>query len=328
MINLALALAVIVGAVVSLLTGPAAIGPGDLIAVLGAKADPVVATIVLELRLPRTALAIMIGATLGLSGAAMQGFFRNPLAAPDLLGTANAAAAAATLTIAFGLAGTLSPLLPPAAILGSLCGALVLLLIAGRDARVLTLVLAGLALSSFFAAATSLTLNLAPNPYAALEIAFWLLGSLAERSSVHVLIAAPFMVLSWGLLMATRPALAALSLGEDTARSLGISVENTRRLVIAGVSVGIGAAVAVAGVIGFVGLVVPHLVRPLVGHAPDRILLPSALAGAALLTFADIAVRILPTSSEIKLGIVTALIGLPFFLVLLVRERRDALVAP
>ncbi|MEZ5841266.1 MAG: iron ABC transporter permease [Hyphomicrobiales bacterium] len=328
MFNALLCLLVAIGAIASLLTGPAPIGPADLVAAFTGKADPVISTIVLELRLPRTALAVMIGATLGMSGAAMQGFFRNPLAAPDLLGTANAAAAAATLSISLGLAGTLSPLLPPAAILGALAGAVLLHVFAGRDARILTLVLAGLALSSFFASVTALSLDLAPNPYAALEIAFWLLGSLAERSVVHVAIAVPFMVAALALILAARPALAALTLGEDTARTLGVSIGRTRNLIIAGISLGIGASVAVAGVIGFVGLVVPHLVRPFVGHAPDRVLVPSALAGAALLTLADIVVRLLPTTGEIKLGIVTALVGLPFFLALLVRERRDALVAP
>ncbi len=328
MINAVLLILVAIGAAASLLTGPAPIGPGEIVDVIVGRADPVLATVVLELRLPRVLLGVMIGATLGISGAAMQGFFRNPLAAPDLLGTSNAAAAAATLAISLGLAGTLSPLLPPAAILGALLGAVLLHLVAGRDARILTLVLAGLALSSFFAAATALSLDLAPNPFAALEIAFWLLGSLAERSMVHVAIAAPFMALSWLLLLAARPALAALTLGEDTARSLGVSVTRTRNLIVAGISLGIGAAVAVAGVIGFIGLVVPHLVRPLVGHAPHRTLVPSALAGAALLTFADVVVRLLPTVGEIKLGIVTALVGLPFFLALLVRERRDALAAP
>lgn len=306
----------------SLLTGPVAIAPGAALDILAGGGDPLLRTILIELRLPRAILGCAIGATLGLGGAVLQGYLRNPLAAPDLLGSANAAALGAVAVLAAGLAGTLSLMLPATAIVASLVATLLLVAIAGRDPRPVTLVLAGLALTTFLGACVALVLNLAPNPFLALEVAFWLLGSLTDRSMVHVAIALPFLVASWVALLSVGPALSALSLGEDTARSLGVPLARTRLLVVGGVAVGIGAAVAVSGVIGFVGLVVPHLVRPFVGNDPARTLLPSALLGGALLTLADVVVRLLPGFTEIRLGVVTALVGAPFFFVLILRERR------
>ncbi len=310
------------GFLASLLTGPVAIAPAAAFAALWGAADPITGIIVTELRLPRAILGAAIGATLGLAGAALQGYLRNPLASPDLLGSSNAAAFGAVTTLVLGLAGTLSLALPAAAIAMSVVATLALVVIAGRDPRMLTLVLAGLAISTFLGALVALVLNLAPNPYLALEIAFWLLGSLTDRSFVHVATLLPFMVASWVMLLAVAGALRALTLGEDTARSLGVDLGTTRILIVAGVALGVGASVAAAGVIGFVGLVVPHLVRPFVGHDPGRLLLPSALAGAALLTFADTLVRLLPGVTEIRLGVVTALIGAPVFFALVFRERR------
>ena len=182
--------------------------------------------------------------------------------------------------------------------------------------------LAGLALASFAGAMTALILNLAPNPFIALEIAFWLLGSLEDRSSDHLVIAAPFMVASWVLLAMNARAFRALTLGEDAAVSLGVDVSRTRMLVVIGVALGVGAAVAVAGAVGFVGLVAPHLIRRAVGSDPARVMLPAALAGAALVLAADIAIRLGPSAVEIKLGVVTALIGVPVFLAIIFRERR------
>jgi iron complex transport system permease protein len=183
--------------------------------------------------------------------------------------------------------------------------------------------LAGLAFASFAGAITALILNLAPNPYAALEIAFWLLGSLEDRSRDHLMIAAPFFLASWVLLALNLRAFRALTLGEDAAASLGVDIDRTRLMVVIGVALGVGAAVAVAGTISFIGLVAPHLMRPLVRHDPARLLVPSALAGAALLLAADIAVRVIPSTTDIKVGVLTALIGVPFFLYLIVRERRS-----
>jgi iron complex transport system permease protein len=212
--------------------------------------------------------------------------------------------------------------LPVAAIAASFASVFVLLAVAGRNAGLLLLILAGLAISSLAGAATSLVMNLSPNPFAALEISFWLLGSLEDRSFRHVVLALPFMVAGGVILWSGRNAFRVLSLGEETAETLGVNVARLRFSVIAGVALGVGGAVAVSGAIGFIGLVAPHLMRPLIGHDPGRLLLPSALTGAALLLAADIGVRIIPSTTDIKVGVLTAMIGVPFFLYLIVRERR------
>jgi iron complex transport system permease protein len=279
--------------------------------------------IVQEIRFPRAILGLAIGSVLGLSGAALQGLLRNPLAAPSLFGAPQSAAFGAVVVIALGLADVRSFMLPVAAIVAAFTSVFLLLVVAGRNANLLLLILAGLAISSLAGAATALTMNLAPNPFAALEIAFWLLGSLEDRSFRHLILALPFIAVGAVLLMAKRHAFRALSLGEESAQSLGVDVARLRLLVIGGVALGVGAAVAVAGTIGFIGLVAPHLMRPLVGHDPGRLLAPSAFAGAALLLAADIAVRIIPSTTDIKVGVLTAIIGVPFFLYLIVRERRS-----
>jgi iron complex transport system permease protein len=279
--------------------------------------------IVREIRLPRALLALTIGAILGLSGAALQGLLRNPLAAPSLFGAPQTAAFAAVATISLGLADVRSFALPVAAIIGAFASVFLLLVVAGRNASLLLLILSGLAISSLAGAATALAMNLAPNPFAALEIAFWLLGSLEDRSFRHVALSLPFIMVGAAFLMTQRHAFRALSLGEESAQSLGVDVARLRFVVIGGVALGVGAAVAVAGTISFIGLVAPHLMRPLVRHDPARLLVPSALAGAALLLAADIAVRVIPSTTDIKVGVLTALIGVPFFLYLIVRERRS-----
>ena len=308
-------------AIISLMVGPAALSPGIALTALFDGEGPA-GLIVREIRLPRTLLALTIGATLGLSGAALQGLLRNPLAEPALFGAPQSAAAAASLVIAFGLAPVTSFAVPLAGIIGALVSIGGLVAIAGRRAGLTVTLLAGLALASFAGAVTALILNLAPNPFIALEIAFWLLGSLEDRSIDHLIIALPFFVVSWVLLALPVRAYRALTLGEDAAASLGVDLLRTRLLVVGGVAVGVGAAVAVAGSIGFVGLVAPHLVRRIVHSDPAQVLLPSALAGAALLTVADIAVRAVPAANELKVGVVTALIGVPFFLVMIFTERR------
>ena len=319
----------VVLAVWSLALGPAPLGWGTTFTALFGAGDPVDVTIVRELRLPRTLLAIMIGATLALAGAALQGLMRNPLAAPDVLGAPGAAAFGAVLAIALGLADALSFALPLAAVVMALLSVLALVALAGPCASVLTLLLAGLALSSLAGALISLTLNLAPSLFAALEIAFWLLGSLEDRSFRHVAIAAPLMLLAAALLLSTRGQLTALSLGEDVARSSGVDLIRLQWLTLAGVAAGVGASVAVAGVIGFVGLVTPHLVRPLVGHDPARVHVPAMLAGADLLLAADCATRLIPTFGEIRIGVLTALIGVPFFVWLVLKRRQaDLLQTP
>lgn len=312
---------------VSLMVGPAGLSPREAFSAL-VSGDGPAGIIVRDIRLPRTLLAALIGATLGLSGAALQGLLRNPLAEPALFGAPQAAAAAASFMIAFGFVSATSLAVPLAGIAGALVSIGGLVLIAGSRASLTVILLAGLALASFAGAVTALILNLAPNPFIALEVAFWLLGSLEDRSSDHLFIAVPFMVASWIVLFANARAFRALTLGEDAAASLGVDLVRTRLMVVVGVALGVGAAVAVAGSIGFVGLVAPHLVRRAVGSDPARVMLPGALVGAALLLAADIAVRTIPAAIELKVGVVTALIGVPFFLSMIFGERRELEGAP
>jgi iron complex transport system permease protein len=309
-------------AVISLGTGAVRLSPLAVIDALFGTGGDVAQIIVREIRLPRTILGLAIGAMLGLSGAAMQGLLRNPLAAPELFGAPQSAAFGAVLVIALGLADVRSFALPLAAIVAAFVSVFALLAIAGRNAGLLILILAGLAISALAGAATALVMNLSQNPFVVLEIAFWLLGSLEDRSFDHVMLALPFIALGAIVLWSQRNAFRALTLGEEAAQSLGVDVGRLRLLVITGVALGVGGAVAVSGTIGFIGLVAPHLVRPLIGHDPARILFPSALAGSALLLAADIAVRIIPSTSDIKVGVLTSIIGVPFFLYLIVRERR------
>lgn len=309
-------------AVLSLGVGPVRLSPAAVVEALAGRGDDIAQVIVREIRLPRAILAIAIGGILGLSGAALQGLLRNPLASPDLFGAPQSAALGAVLVIALAAVDVRSWALPAAAIVMAFASVFALLVIAGRNAGLLLLILAGLALSSLAGAMTSLVLNLSPNPFAALEISFWLLGSIEDRSFRHVMLALPFILLGGAILLSQRHAFRVLSLGDEAAQSLGIDVGRLRLSVIAGVALGVGAAVAVSGSIAFIGLVAPHLMRPLTGHDPARLLVPSALAGAALLLASDIAVRLIPSAEPLKVGVLTSIIGVPFFLYLILRERR------
>ncbi|MEQ9042572.1 MAG: iron ABC transporter permease [Alphaproteobacteria bacterium] len=294
-------------------------------AIRGIFADdpPLTSILLAEIRLPRTLLAILVGGSLGLAGAALQGLLRNPLAAPGLIGISSSAALGSVLVFYFGFAETFFLALPMGGVAGALLVVLLIYGIAGRDASILTLILAGVAISSFASALTSLALNLAPSPYAAYEIVFWILGSVADRSFDHVAFVTPLMAIGWILLLRTGRALDALSLGEETASTLGFHLPQVRFSVIVGTALAVGAAVSVTGVIAFVGLVVPHLLRPLVGHQPSRLLGVSALGGAILLLAGDIAVRVFSPGLELKLGVLTAMIGAPFFLYLILKTRRE-----
>jgi iron complex transport system permease protein len=314
-----LALLALVAAAVSLVIGRSSGGP-----TFGFGSPELASTILLDIRLPRTLLALLVGGTLGLCGAALQGLLRNPLAEPGLLGASSGAAFGAVLVFYFGLAGAESLALPAGAVLGSLASLAVLYGLAARRGDFLTIVLAGIAINAFTAALTSLALNFAPSPYAALEILFWMLGSLADRSLAHVWLAVPLMVPGWLLVFAAARGLDALTLGEETAASLGLDPRRTQWFVVGGTALAVGGAVAVTGVVGFVGLVVPHLLRPWVGHHPSRLLLPSLFGGAVLMAVADIAIRLMPPGPELKLGVVTALLGAPFFLQLIMRPRPGA----
>lgn len=309
--------------VLSLLIGPSALGPIDSLNGLLAGGDEAAAIIMRDIRLPRALLAALIGFSLGLSGAVLQGFLRNPLAEPGVIGVSACASLGAVLIFYTGLAGASLFALPAGALMGALIAVLVLLAIASANARTLTLILAGVALSSLAGALTSLVLNLSPNPFASYEIIFWLLGSLKDRSMTHVAIALPLMALGWVLMFSARHALNALSFGEETAQSLGIHLGRTRFMIVAGVALAVGAGTAVTGAIGFIGLVVPHLIRPLTDRLPGSTLLPSAIGGASLLLAADIIARIAIPARELNVGVLTALIGAPFFLYLVIRARQE-----
>ncbi len=305
----------------ALCLGPVLISPWQVVQHLYPNDDSTLALIVRDIRLPRALLAVMVGASLGSAGAALQGLLRNPLSEPGIIGISGGAALGAVAAFYSGVAAGAYWVLPASGMLGALLAVTAIQILAGRGADILTVILAGVAINSLSSALTTLILNLSPNPFAAYEIYFWLLGSLANRSLEHVLLVLPFMLIGWILLFGTRRALDVLALGEDTAVSLGINLSRTRTWIVVGSALAVGAAVSVSGVIGFVGLVVPHLLRPWFGHRPGALILPSAVGGAALTLAADLGTRIPLAGGELKLGVVTALIGAPFFLRLVLQSR-------
>ena len=290
---------------------------------LWSKDANLAATIVTQLRLPRAILALEVGGALGMSGAVLQGVTRNPLAEPGLLGVSAGAALGAVIAVYFGFATHFMTAAPLLGLLGALLAS-VLTFALGRGGGTITLVLAGAAVSALAAAGIALALNLAPNPYAAYEIMTWLMGSLSDRSWVHVILVTPFILLGCTMLLFTARGVDALALGEAQAQSLGINLGRLYFLAVFGTALAIGAATAVTGVVGFIGLVAPHVVRPLLGHQPSRILFPAALSGALLLLFADVATRLIHVGTELRLGVLTSLIGTPFFFWLVVRLRKTA----
>lgn len=287
-----------------------------------APANTTATLILTELRLPRAVLAVTLGAGLGAAGAAMQGYLRNPLADPGLFGIAPGAALGAVLSFWTGWSAT-AWALPLFALIGA-GGAMALLgLIAGRQAGVALFTLAGMMIASLAGALMSLAISLAPTPFAMSEIVTWLMGALTDRSWREVWIAVPLTLTGIALLRLAGRSLDALTLGEAAARSLGLEPRRLLALMIAGVGLTVGAGVAVAGIIGFVGLMVPHFVRPYTDGRPSQLILPSALAGALLLLVADCLCRVLPLAGgELRLGIALSLLGAPFFLLLLLRLRR------
>ncbi len=303
----------------SLLVGDVATSPSALLDWLAGVGPEFHVLLFETIRAPRIVLAALTGFVLGLSGAAIQGFLRNPLAEPGILGASNGAALGAVIAIYLGLASTLSYLVPLAASLMALVSVVLLMAVAGVGASSLRLILAGFAVSAFAGAGIALALNLSPNYFAALEIAFWLLGAVENRSWLHVSLALPGAVFGCLLMLSTARSLNALALGEEVAQTLGLNLRNLRARIAIGLALAIGAVVSVTGVIGFVGLVAPHLVRPYCGHVPSRSLLPSALLGAILLVLADTAIRAIPTVMELKLGVLTAFFGVPLLLLLLRR---------
>ena len=320
---IALVAAVCLTAAMSLLVGEVGFSPGQAVHALLSVQPNLTTTVLLDIRLPRTVLAVLIGAILGLSGAVLQGLLRNPLAEPALLGVSPGASLGAVIAIYYGFASATSLAAPVFGLVGALVTTGLAMALARRGGT-LALILAGAAVSAIAAAGVELALNLAPNPYAAYEITTWLMGSLADRNWDHVRLAGPFILGGGALLLLTGRGLDALALGEAQAESLGVDVRRLRLLTLFGTALGVGAATAVAGVIGFVGLVAPHLVRPLVGHRPGAVLVPAALAGALIVTLADVATRVVQLGPGLRLGVLISLIGAPFFLWLVVRMQRRA----
>ena len=279
------------------------------------------AIVIGEVRLPRTLLALAAGACLGLAGAALQGLLRNPLADPSLTGASQGAALGAAAVFYFGLFPALGSFAPAAGGLAGAALALGLVLWLAGSANTAMVVLAGLAVSTVAGAALAAVLTLAPNPYALQELVFWLMGSVADRSLDQLWVLAPALLIGGAVLGWQRGLLHALSLGEAVAHSLGYAVARGSRWVVIGCAVLVGASVAVAGGISFVGLMVPHLLRPLVGHRADRLLLPCALAGGSLVLLADMVVRLMPPGRQLQLGVLTALVGAPLFVRLVFKER-------
>jgi iron complex transport system permease protein len=319
-----LALLVIVLAAGSLSVGYAPLDIREAVADALAGRTTLGALVLIELRIPRMVLGALVGFSLGVAGAAMQGLLRNPLAEPGITGVSGMAALGAVIVFYFGLAGAAPLTLPLGGIAGAAVATFMLYGIAGQGAGTMTLILAGVAINSFAGALTSLALNLAPNPFAVTEIVYWLLGSLADRILQYVWLVLPLMVVGWILLIMTGPALDSLTLGEDTAASMGFNLSRLRMQLIAGTALCVGSAVAVTGAVAFVGLVVPHLLRPWVRQQPGKLLLVSGLGGAALTLMADTAVRSLPFRPELKLGVVMAIIGAPFLFGLIWRLRSEA----
>jgi iron complex transport system permease protein len=300
--------------------GPSDISPRDLLAGLFGG-DGAAGIIAREIRLPRAALALIVGAALGGSGAALQGLFCNPLADPGVTGVTPAACLGAVCALYFGLVAVHPLMLPALAVFGALISAGALHLLSRAGAGTVALILAGAAISSLAAALTALALGFSHNPYAVSEMVLWMMGSLKDRTLNDVAYALPLVAVGLALLFSTARGLDALALGEDGAKSLGVDVARVRGRVIVGVALATGAATAAAGAVGFVGLVVPHLLRPLCGYRPSRLILPSALGGAALVAAADAGLRLIAPDGQLLLGVATALIGAPFFLWLIWRMR-------
>ena len=320
---------VLILAVVSLCLGQEWINPWRALSIPFTDPDSVTAVIIREIRLPRTLIAIVAGTSLGLSGAAMQGLLQNPLASPGLVGSASGAALGAVTVLYFFSNSWHPQSVPVAGMLGALLATSLVYLLAGRDSSVSTLILAGVAINALAAALLSLLLNLAPSPFAVRELLLWTMGDLSDRSLRDLWIMLPCTLAGWLMLTGVGRSLDALTLGERTARSMGINTNITSWRIFIAVSLCVGAAVATTGMIGFIGLVVPHLLRPLANHQPGKLLPLAALGGALMLLVADIGVRLIALHgnlpSPLQVGVLTALAGAPFFLVLILRSRRNYL---
>ena len=297
----------------AIMLGSTPLGTRHILQALMGQGSPGDAIVLWEIRLPRAMAAYAVGAALGLSGAALQGLLRNPLAEPGVLGVSASASLFATFTLYFGFSAISSLVLPLAAIAGALVATSFLAVVALRVNSVIALILIGVGISSFSGALMTLLMNLAPNPFSLSDMINWMMGTVANRSFEDILFAAPFLILGAVLILSSGRDLSAFTLGEEAASGIGVSLTTVRMKVVFGTGFCTGAAVAIAGAVGFVGIVAPHLVRPHVDHEPSATLLPSALLGGVILVAADIFIRVAPTTAELKLGVVAALLGAPIF---------------
>lgn len=313
-LNLFLLIGIIVALFAACLLGATPLPVGAVLGAFFGQGDGADQLIVWSIRLPRALSAFVAGAALGVSGAALQGLLRNPLAEPGVLGVSATASLGATLSLYFGLA-TLGPwVLPVSAVTGALLATALISIAAIRTRSVVTLILIGVGLNSFVGALMSLLLNFAPNPFSLADMVNWTLGSVANRSLGDIGMVLPFGAAGVGLLFWCRRSLSALTLGEEAASGLGVDLRALRIATVLGAGLATGASVALAGAIGFVGIVAPHLVRPFVGYDPARSLVPSGFLGGLILVLADVVIRLLPTANELRLGVAAALIGAPIFI--------------
>lgn len=319
-ISLLLLLACLLTLFAACLLGSTPLSVPRVMAALVGLSDAGDRLVVWSIRLPRALAAFLVGAALGISGAALQGLLRNPLAEPGVLGVSASASLAATFSLHYGLVALSPWALPVFAISGALLATALLVFAALRVRSVVTLILIGVGLSSFSAALMSLLMNLAPHPFSLADMVNWMLGSVANRSFDDIVLVLPFLLTGAAVLWLSRRGLTALTLGEEAASGVGLDLGRQRWLSVLGAGIATGAAVALAGVIGFVGIIAPHVIRPLYRHDPARSLLPSALLAGLLLMLADIGVRLMPTDNELKLGVVAALIGAPAFVWIAMRR--------
>ncbi len=320
-LNLVLILAAVAALFAACLLGSTPMPVGRVFAAMLGQGSSGDATVIWQIRLPRALAGFLVGAALGASGAALQGLLRNPLAEPGVLGVSACAVLGATFTLYYGLTAISPWALPIGAIIGALIATALIALAAIRTRSVVTLILIGVGLSSFAGAAMSLLMNFAPNPFTLSDMVNWMLGSVSNRSFNEISFAAPFMAAGLAILFFSRRGLSALTLGEEAASGIGLNLKNQRILTVLGAGLATGAAVSLAGAIGFVGIVAPHVIRPLVKYDPARSLVPSALLAGLFLVLADIGVRVAPTQTELKLGVVAAIIGAPAFIWIAMQRR-------
>ena len=308
-----LGLSLILALLLAVALGTITLSPAAVWNALFERGDPAAITVVQVLRLPRAALAALVGAGLGLSGAALQGTMRNPLAEPYLLGVSGGAAVGAVAAVALGLSLTLVPL---AAFAGAIVAVAIAFFVAhaagtGGDARIL--LMAGVVVGAFANSVIMLVLGTAPSNVFR-DAMWWMMGSVAAATWAQTGWLIAYLVVGGGALLVWARQIDVLALGDDTAAALGVDPDRAARRIYAAAALVAAATVAAAGLVGFVGLVVPHIVRGIGFHRHRPLLLGSALAGATLVVLADVVARTLRPPAELPLGAVTAIVGVPFFL--------------